>query len=158
MFWSHPHRNSCCAELMKNSSRPGNLWKRVCRCHRPFCALRIEPRNPISIVCNKLYQWICAFFHLFRGETNAGLQVTAIYFGFKDSLYTNLGVFSPGCTLQRFLPGAYKHPYRGVLEISGDVVNISTLGGRWDLTLRFLSPRRCRPVDSRSYAVVKLYF
>jgi hypothetical protein len=36
--------------------------------------------------------------------------VKAIYFDLKDSHYTNPSVFSPGCTLQRFLflPSAYK--------------------------------------------------
>ena len=58
------------------------------------------PRDRHSTVQNKRYLWICALFHLFREETNAGLQGPAIYFDLKDSLHTNPGVFSPGCTLK----------------------------------------------------------
>jgi len=88
-----------------------------CRCHQQFALFGFNRENQRSTVWNKRYLWICALFHLFREETNAGLQGTAIYFDLKDSLYINTGVFSPGCTLQRFcfLSGARKQVERRLM-------------------------------------------
>jgi len=63
-----------------------------------ICALLIQPKEKRSTVWKKRYLWICALFHLFREETNAGLQGIGICFDLKDSLYTNPGIFSPGCS------------------------------------------------------------
>jgi len=61
----------------------------ISRCHRQFAFFGFNRETSVVQSETNAIYGICAFFHLFPEETNAGLQGTAIYFALKDSLYEN---------------------------------------------------------------------